>query len=74
VLFTSGVTDVGVSRGEFFDTVGVQNVVRRLWDRDAFATGSSMQPGLFERINLNTVNVRGSGLESAPSSDVSRRG
>ncbi len=72
MLFTDGVTDVGVSRGEFF-AVGVQNVVRQLWDRDAFATGSSMQPGRFECINLNTVNVRGSGLESAASSDVSRR-
>jgi serine phosphatase RsbU (regulator of sigma subunit) len=37
VLFTDGVTDVGVSRDEFFDTVGVQNVVRQLWNRDAEA-------------------------------------
>ena len=37
VLFTDGVTDVGLSRDEFFDVTGIQQVVAQLWNRDARA-------------------------------------
>jgi len=37
VLFTDGVTDVGVSRDEFFDVTGIQHAAGQLWNRDAEA-------------------------------------